>query len=412
MATSRRLRLTATTLVLVIAAAAGTVAAVVTTGHRHPAVADPGIPAAADAAPAAPGVVDVSLNDCGSAWSPGPAGAQEIAVHNADFHPGEVRVVGVDAHNQRQVFAQIEPLGPDTTVTTYVRLAAGQYALQCLFEEQPPLTGPAHTIAGDAPGVRGVVPIPQDQLIRATLRYTDWVRRQLPLLEQQTRSLAHAVAAGNLADGKRLWLLAHAGYERLGAAYDAFGDLDGVINGLPSGLARGVRDPEFTGFHRVELALWDPGSTSAAERRHQADELADAVDDLRDELSGAQLDPLTFSIRAHEIAENLLRPVLTGRADFGSHSDLATVAAGLDGDVEVLTLVRKPLRSRYPHVRGLFRELDRARHLVARLARGRLGRTAIADWPIGQRQRVDAVVAGLAERLAPVASVLEPRRVT
>ena len=112
------------------------------------------------------------------------------------------------------------------------------------------------------------------------------------------------------------------------------------------------------------------------------------------------------------MAENLLRPVLTGHADLGSHSDLATVAAGLDGTRTVLDLVRKKLRGRYPHVQGLFGAVDRARHLMARLARGRLGHTAIADWPIRQRQRVDAVIAGLTERLAPVASVLEPRRVT
>ena len=357
-------------------------------------------------------MVDVLLVDCGSGWTPGPAGPQDITVHNSDYHPAEVRVVGVGPDNARQVFAQLEPFGPGTTVTMHVRLAAGQYALQCLFEEQSPVTGPARTVTGDAPGVRGVRPIPQDQLIRATLRYTDWVRGQLPRLEQQTRSLARAASAGRLTEAKRWWLAAHAGYERLGAAYDAFGDLDGEINGLPSGLPKGVHDQGFTGFHRVELALWHPESTSPAERRRQADMLADAVSDLRHELAGAQLDPLTFSIRAHEIAENLLRPVLTGHADLGSHSDLATVAAGLDGTRTVLDLVRKKLRGRYPHVQGLFGAVDRARHLMARLARGRLGHTAIADWPIRQRQRVDAVIAGLTERLAPVASVLEPRRVT
>jgi iron uptake system component EfeO len=408
MATPRRLHLVATTVVLVAATAVGLVVSMAS-GDRQVAGAQAGAGAGDQSAPE---VVDVSVTDCGSAWAPGPAGAQEITLHNSDFHAGAVRVVGMGAGNSRQVFAELEPFGPGTTVTLHVRLAAGQYALQCLFEEQAPMTGPARAVSGDGAGVRGVVPIPQDQLIRATLRYTSLVRARLPRLEQQTRSLARAVSGGNLAEAKRLWLLAHAGYERLGAAYDAFGDLDGVINGLPDGLARGVRDPDFTGFHRVELALWDPASTGPAERRHQADLLADAVGDLRDELAGAQLDPLTFSIRAHEIAENLLRPVLTGAADFGSHSDLTTVVAGLEGTRAVLDLVRKPLRTRYPHVQRLFHELDRARRLVDRLARGRLGHTAIDDWPLAQRQRVDAVVAELAERLAPVASVLEPRRVT
>jgi iron uptake system component EfeO len=297
-------------------------------------------------------------------------------------------------------------------VTLHVRLAAGDYALQCLFEEHAPVTGPARTVTGDAPGVRGVRPLPQDKLVRATLRYTAWVRRQLPALERQTRALSAAVAAGDVAAAKRWWLTAHAGYERLGAAYDAFGDLDGVINGLPAGLPRGVRDPGFTGFHRVELALWHPASTSAAERRRQAAALAEAVGDLRKELASAQLAPLTFSIRAHEIAENLLRPVLTGQADLGSHSDLATVAAGLEGTRVVLDLVRRQLRGRYPHLRRLLGEVERAHRVVSRLARGPLGHRAVDDWPLARRQHVDALVAGLAERLAPVASVLEPRRVT
>jgi iron uptake system component EfeO len=400
------MRLTATVLVLVAAATAGTVTAAVSTGDHQPAAAEAGSPDSP-----ASGTIEVSLTDCGSGWAPTAAGEQAITVHNADYRAGELRVIGVGAENARQVFAQLEPFGPGSTVTVHVRLAAGTYALQCLFSEHAPVTGPARAITGDAPGVRGVLPIPQDKLIRATLRYTRWVRGRLPLLERQTRALARAIDAGELAAARRLWLRAHAGYERLGAAYDAFGDLDGVINGLPSGLPEGVRDPGFTGFHRVELGLWGSG-TGRVELRRQADRLADAVGDLRAELAGAQLSPLTFTIRAHEIAENLLRPVLTGRADFGSHSDLATISAGLAGTRAVLDLVRKPLRTRYPHVHRLFATLGQARHLVDRMARGRLGRTAVEDWPRADRQRVDAAIADLAERLAPVASLLEPRRVT
>ncbi|QIG42901.1 EfeM/EfeO family lipoprotein [Nocardioides anomalus] len=397
MAPTRRRRLVVTSLVLAVAATSATVVAAVTTGEHRPAAAESG--AEPGAAPAA---VDVSLTDCGSTWMPGPAGEQELTLRNADLRSGEVRVLGVDAAHREQVFAEVEPLGPGTTVTVHVRLAAGQYALQCLFEEQSPVTGPARELTGPGAGVRGVVPVPQDQLIRATLRYTRTVRSRLPAIEQQTRALAAAVARGHVAAARRSWLEAHAGYARLGAAYGAFGDLDGVLDGVPDGL-----------FHRVERVLWDPaGSPRGAATEALADALADAVHRLRAELAGAQLDPVEFTVRAHEIAENLLRPVLTGDADFGSHSDLRTVAAGLDGTRTVLSLVREPLASRYPHLSRLFRELRQARRLVARLASGPMGSTAIADWPTAQRQRVDAVVAELAEHLASVATVLEPRRVT
>src|SRR4051812_41244370 len=108
MATTRRLHLVTTTLVLV----AATVVAMLVSmsgGERRQ------VAAAHEGATTAPAVVEVSLYDCGSTWAPGPAGAQEIALHNADFHPGEVRVVGVDPAHQRQVFAELEPFGPDTT---------------------------------------------------------------------------------------------------------------------------------------------------------------------------------------------------------------------------------------------------------------------------------------------------------
>src|SRR4051794_3737000 len=155
MATTHGRHLVATTLVLLAATSAGLVAAMADS-DRQGAEARSGAPSAGAAA------VEVSTNDCGSGWVPAPAGAQEIVVPTAAPHAGALRVGGVDAGNGGQVFAELESFGPATTLTLRVRLAAGQYALQCLFEEQAPVTGPARTVTGDAGGVRGVVPMPQD----------------------------------------------------------------------------------------------------------------------------------------------------------------------------------------------------------------------------------------------------------
>src|SRR6185436_8286012 len=101
MATPRRLHLVATTVVLVAATAVGLVVSMAS-GDRQVAGAQAGAGAGDQSAP---GLVDVSVTDCGSAWAPGPAGAQEITLHNSDFHAGAVRVVGMGAGNSRQVFA-------------------------------------------------------------------------------------------------------------------------------------------------------------------------------------------------------------------------------------------------------------------------------------------------------------------
>jgi hypothetical protein len=62
-------------------------------------------------------------------------------------------------------------------------------------------------------------------------------------LVTKTDALDTAVKAGNPALARTDWLAAHLTYETLGAAYSAFGDFDGQINGTTAGLPGGVDDP-------------------------------------------------------------------------------------------------------------------------------------------------------------------------
>ena len=53
-------------------------------------------------------------------------------------------------------------------------------------------------------------------------------------------------------------------------------------------------------------------------------------------------------LRAHEIMENALQFELTGETDEGSHTNLATVRANIDGDRTVLDVLRPLLLNRDP----------------------------------------------------------------
>ena len=101
-----------------------------------------------------------------------------------------------------------------------------------------------------------------------------------------------------------------------------------------------------------------------------------------------------MSIRAHEISENALQFELTGRTDFGSHSEYDTVAANLDGTQEVLDLLRPLIAPRYPQLAQVEQQIQETGTDLA----------AHAD-----HERIDADVSELCELLAPVASILEPR---
>lgn len=330
------------------------------------------------------------MNYCGVGWHATASGDEHLTVHNTDSRPGEAQLV--DAKSGA-VFADVEPIAAGTSVDIDVSLSAGTYAWRCLMEDEPVITGTAVTLTGTARGsTRGIVPLSQADLVPATQQYERYVSGRLPRLLALSRALRADIAKGNLAAARQDWLPAHVEYERLGAAYNAFGDLDGAINGLPSGLPAGVHDARWTGFHRLEYGLWH--GQSAAQLRPYTELLLSDVAELQTRFAKAQLDPLQIAIRAHEISENALQFELTGRTDFGSHTQRATVLANLQGTGVVLDIVHSLLAPRYPQLPQVLTQLHRAEQ----------------DVPHGARELVDSDISQLCELLAPVASILEPRR--
>lgn len=350
--------------------------------------------------PLAPTIL-MSVDSCGSGWTTPTAGQERFAISNVDSRAGEIYLT--DARTGA-VFADLDPVGPGTTTELEASLGPGDYAFRCAMEDSATVTGPTVTIAGaTAPSPSPVAAVSQADLIPATQQYQRYVTGRIPELVRLCGVLQADLNAGDLDRARVDWLPAHLEYERLGAAYGAFGDLDGEINGLPNGLAQGTADPAWKGFHRIEYGLWhgeDAASLAAA-----ADALSDAVGRLGDEFAHAQIDPLQLSLRAHEITENALQFELTGETDFGSHSNLATIGANLDGTGTVLDILEPLLAPRDP-------QLPQVRALLQK-TRGDLSAagTNLAALPRATRQVLDADLSELAEELAPVASLLEPRRV-
>lgn len=347
--------------------------------------------------------IGVSVTSCGSGWTHPTVGHQDFLLHNTDTRPGEVFLT--DARSGA-VYAYVDTLGPGTTADMPVDLTGGRYAFRCVMQDEDVVVGPTVTLTGTARVVSpSVLPVSQQQLIGPTKQYTTYVTRQLPALVTLVDALRADIGRGDLAKARQDWLPAHLLYERLGAAYGAFGDADTAINGLPNGLPGGVDDRDFTGFHRIEYGLWH--GQRAAALTPSADALAQAVAGLRKTFPHTQIDPLEVAIRAHEITENALQFELTGQTDFGSGSNLATVGANLDGTSTVLGILKPVLTGRYSALPQLDEALTRATQDV----KARQG-DPLSKISREQRERIDSDISELSELLAPVAEICEPRRTT
>jgi high-affinity iron transporter len=251
-----------------------------------------------------------------------------------------------------------------------------------------------------------VTPVDYKRPIAAYRRY---VRARLGTLGRQVAALRAAIARDDLGAARAAWMRADATYESIGAAYGAFGDLDAVVNGRPAGLPDGVRSADFTGLHRVELALWERRSTRDALR--PAAQLARAVARMRAQVAKLEIDPLEYSLRAHEILEDGIHLQLSGQASPWSGAALVALRAQVRGTAVVLDTLQ-PLIAR----RDSTDALPRARRALRRLstAIGRLERDdgSLPRWDrLGQRdrERIDGLAAGAAEHLAYVPELIDPR---
>ncbi|GHK01169.1 iron transporter [Streptomyces sp. Y2F8-2] len=362
--------------------------------RRARAAADDGLPHT---------TVEVSPSGCGRGWDRPVPGLQVFDLHNTSSGPAEVYLE--DART-RAVYGEMEGLAPGTTRTLTLRLGKGSYAFTCVPDDADAVTGPTVRITSGRSGP-AAAPVTEHDLIPLAIDYQKWVAGGLDEVVRLTGRLNDAIDRGDLEEARAAWLPAHLEYERLGAAYDAFGDADKQINGTDAGLAGGVHDPSFTGFHRIEYGLWHGRTVTGL--RAPAGALVKAVTALRDGWAQARMDPAQLGLRAHEILENTVQFELTGRTDYGSGSNLATARANLDGTRAVLSRLRPLLTTRYPDLPGLERELDRAQHTLDGFHHGESW-TPLDRLDRSQREQVDAVLDDLVERLASVATLCDPRR--
>ena len=354
---------------------------------------------------AAGNVITVSAGACGTGWRQVTAGMQTFQIRNSSIGGAEVDLINPASG---AVYAEVAGLGPGTTRPMRVDLGSGRYAFRCLIQDTDPLTGPVARVGGHHQGAPAILPVTTDDLLGPARVYHAYVSAGLTTLVRQVSVLTARIRAGHLAAARAAWLPAHLTYERLGAAYGTFGNYDTEIDGRPDGLPRGLSDPAFTGFYRIEYGLWH--GQNARQLDAPAAKLDSDVRALRGFWPGMEINLLDLGLRTHEILENALQFQLTGHDDYGSGTTLATTAANITGTRETLGVLHPLLAARDPGLAAVSAGLDRLSRLVsaARHADGHW--TPVSRLSTIQREQIDAAAGQVLEELAPIAAMTEPRR--
>ncbi|KGT95985.1 ferrous iron transporter [Erwinia typographi] len=235
------------------------------------------------------------------------------------------------------VVEERENIAPGFTQKLTANLEAGEYDLTCGLLSNPKgkLIVKGTNTASD--GKQDVM-----QLVGPIAEYKAYVTKEVADLVVGTKAFTDAVKAGDLEKAKALYAPTRRHYERIEPIAELFSDLDGSIDAREDDYEKKAEDPKFTGFHRIEKALWGDKSTKGMESF--ATQLNTDVLDLQKRIDELAFPPSKVVGGAAGLIEEVASSKISGEEDRYSRTDLWDFQANVDGAQKIVNLLRPMLQ--------------------------------------------------------------------
>ncbi|HEX6468722.1 MAG TPA: iron uptake system protein EfeO [Streptosporangiaceae bacterium] len=339
--------------------------------------------------------VTATDSSCAIAKKSVAAGAATFKVTNNGSRPTELEILKADG----KVVSERENIGPGTAAELTVQLAAGTYKVLC----SPGMTGkgPSQVIvvSGSSGGGRADLSLEQ-----AVAGYRGYVKDQVDDTLAKTRTFAAAVKAGDVARAKKLYAPSRVGWERIEPVAESFGDIDPKVDLREADLEQGQT---WTGWHRLEKALWKAGSVKG--QQQYAGRLVADLEALQQRVGGAEITPTSMSNGAKELLDEVATGKITGEEEAYSHTDLVDFAANVDGAEKVYRLLEPVVRQRDAALAGTIDdEFAKVKRLLATYKDGAGDGGYVSYDTVGEakRKELSDAVNALGEPLSRLAGVV------
>jgi iron uptake system component EfeO len=349
-------------------------------------------PGAAPGDTAGPVTVKATDSECTLSTAEVKSGTSTFSVSNGGSKVTEFYVYA----DGDRVMGEVENIGPGLKRDLIVELPTGKYQAVC----KPGMVGDGIrgdlTVAGDAAAQVG-----EDAALKqAADSYQRYVNSQSIALEEQTTAFVNAVKAGDVAKAKALFPVARTYWERIEPVAESFGDLDPKIDARVNDVEAGT---EWTGFHRIEQALWVSNSTKGMEK--YADKLLVDVKTVVAKAKVVKLNALQLANGAKELLDEVANGKITGEEDRYSHTDLWDFQANVEGSQAAIQALRPALQQRDA---ALVTTLDtNFKAVFAAVDKYRSGDGFKPYQPTdAERKQLGTVIDALAEPVSKVAGVI------
>ena len=290
-------------------------------------------PAAASGASAAntDGSVGIAVNDaaCEPMALTVPSGQTVFNIQNNSGRKLEWEILkGVMVVDER------ENIAPGLADKMTVTLLPGEYEMTCGL-----LTNPRGKLTVTDSGFKATASqADMAKLEQPLAEYKAYVQAEAKDLVAKTTEFTAAVKAGNIDKAKSLFAATRYHYERIEPIAELFNELDPAIDAREDDFKQGPKDPAFTGFHRIEYALWVENSTAGV--NEIADKLLADVKTLQQEIDVLSFPPNKVVGGAAVLVEEVAGSKISGEEDRYSHTDLSDFQANIEGAQKIVDLFR------------------------------------------------------------------------
>ncbi|ORM51991.1 iron uptake system protein EfeO [Pantoea conspicua] len=253
------------------------------------------------------------------------------------------------------VVEERENIAPGFSQKLTANLQAGEYEMTCGL-----LSNPKGKLVVEGEGTAKSAPSERMQLVGPISAYKAYVTEQVTQLVSHTQAFTDAVKAGDIEKAKALFAPTRQYYERIEPIAELFSDLDGSIDAREDDYEKKAEDPKFTGFHRLEKALFADHSTGGM--AGYADQLNKDVKDLQTRISELAFPPVKVVGGAAGLIEEVASSKISGEEDRYSRTDLWDFQANVDGAQKIVELLRPMVSQANPQllakIDGNFKKVD------------------------------------------------------
>lgn len=274
--------------------------------------------------------INITINDkaCEPMELTVPSGEVTFNVKNASGRALEWEIL-----KDVMVVDERENIAPNLSAKMTTTLLPGEYTMTCGLLNNPH----GKLIVNDSGFKDTTNQADLDKLIKPLEEYKTYVKTEVSELVKKTTAFTAAIKAGKIEEAKSLFAPTRAHYERIEPIAELFNELDPAIDAREDDFKNKAQDEKFTGFHRLEYALWIDKSTKGMDKI--ADELLNNVKKLESEINVLNFPPSKVVGGAADLIEEVASSKISGEEDRYSHTDLSDFNANVEGSQKIVELL-------------------------------------------------------------------------